>query len=100
MQIIPSGGAWTNPAALTQQALGDSKHSVALKNNAPSTETVNPLEQSGKASDRDADERYDAPQQQRNSSNTSKADPVNEAENLLSLPANDNLEASTLDLLG
>ena len=100
MQIIPSGGAWTNPAALTQQALGDSKHSVALKNNAPSTETVNPLEQSGKASDRDADERYDAPKQHRNSSNNSKTDPVDEAGNLLSLPANDNLEPPTLDLLG
>ena len=100
MQIIPSGGAWTNPAALTQQALGDSKHSVALKNNAPSTEPVNPLEQSGKASDRDANERYDAPQRQRKSSDSSKTDPVNEAQNLLSLPANDELEASTLDLLG
>ena len=100
MQITPSGGAWTNPAALTQQALGDSKHIGTLKNNVQSAEPVNPLEQSGKASDRDANERYDAPQQQRNSSNHSKTDPVDEDGNLLSLPANDNLEPPTLDLLG
>ncbi len=100
MQIMPSGGAWTNPAALTQQALGDSKHSGTLKNAVPSTEPVNPLEQSGKASDRDANERYDGPKQKSNTSNSSKADALAEADSLLSLPANDELGASTLDLLG
>ena len=63
MQIMPSGAAWTNPAALTQQALGDAKHSGPPKN-AASTEVVTPLEQSGKVSDRDANERYDGPERQ------------------------------------
>ncbi len=100
MQIMPSGGAWTNPAALTQQALGDSKQSGIVKNAASSTEPVNPLEQSGKASDRDANERYDGPQQKSKNSNSSNADPITEADSLLSLPANDDLAPATLDLLG
>ncbi len=99
MQIMPSGAAWTNPAALIQQALADSKHSGPTKN-AAAIEVVTPLEQSGKASDRDANERYDGPQQQGNTSNSSANDKAVEADSMLSLPANDDLGSSTLDLLG
>lgn len=99
MQIMPSGAAWTNPAALIQQALGDSKHSGPPKN-AASIEAVTPLEQSGKASDRDANERYDGPERQGNPSNSSANVTAVEADSMLSLPANDDLGSSTLDLLG
>lgn len=100
MQIMPSGGAWTNPAALNQQALGDSKHSGALKNATPATEPVNPLEQTGKASDRDADERYDGPQKRGSPSNPAAENTAVESESMLSLPANDDLGEASLDLLG
>ena len=96
---MPSGAAWTNPAALTQQALGDSKHSGPPKN-AASNEVVTPLEQSGKASDRDANERYDGPPQKGNTSNSTANNTAVETDSMLSLPANDDLGSSTLDLLG
>lgn len=100
MQIIPNGAGWTNPAALNQQALSDAKHIGSSKNEVSPTEPVNPLEQSGKASDRDANERYDGPQQSGAKSNPPADGPVAEAESMLSFPANDNLAANTLDLLG
>ena len=99
MQIMPSGAAWTNPAALTQQALGDAKHSAPPKN-AATIEAVTPLEQSGKASDRDANERYDGPPHKGNPSNSSVHETAVETESMLSLPADDDLGSSTLDLLG
>ncbi len=99
MQIMPSGAAWINPAALTQQTLGDTKHSGPPKN-AASTEGVTPLEQGGKASDRDANERYDGPSQQSSPSNSSVNDTAAETDSMLSLPANDDLGSSTLDLMG
>ena len=100
MQIMPSSAAWTNPAAQNQQALGDSKPSASLKNTASASELVNPLEQSGKASDRDANERYDGPQQQGSTSNSSANDTIAETDSMLSLPASDDLGTTTLDLLG
>ena len=99
MQIMPNGAAWTNPAAQNQQALGDSKPSASLKNTASASELVNPLEQSGKASDRDANERYDGPQQQGSTSNSSAND-TTETDSMLSLPASDDTGTTTLDLLG
>ncbi|HUP81679.1 MAG TPA: hypothetical protein VM260_24215 [Pirellula sp.] len=99
MQIMPSGAAWTNPAAQNQQALGDTKHSASLKNTANAGELVNPLEESGKASDRDANERYDGPLHQSNTSNSSAKDTAVETDSMLSLPANDDI-GNTLDLLG
>lgn len=98
MQIMP--GSWTNPAALTQQALGDSKHSTAPKNSAVGTEPVNPLEESGKAGDRDANERYDGPQQSGTATEKGGAATANESESMLSLPAGDGQDDTTLDLLG
>lgn len=100
MQIMPSGAAWTNPAAQNQQALGDSKHSAPLKNTASTSELVNPLEQSGNVSDRDANERYDGPQQERNKSSSSANDATAETDSILSLPACDDIHTTTLDLLG
>ena len=96
---MPSGSSWTNPAALNQQALGDSRHSTANKSTAVGTDPVKPLEETGKTEDRDANERYDGPPSggktgQETSSNTS------ESESMLSLPAADGLDESTLDLLG
>ncbi len=100
MQIMPSGAAWTNPAAQNQQALGDTKHSTSHKNAVTSSELVNPLEQSGKASDRDANERYDGPQQQNGTANSSGNDTTIEIDSMLSLPASDDKGTTTLDLLG
>ena len=101
MQIMPSGGAWTNPAALTQQALGDSKQSAAPKNATNSAEPVTPLEQSGKTADRDAQERYDGPQpDNRSSQSVNSTETVSDSESMLTLPADDDLEPGTLDLLG
>lgn len=97
MQIMP--GSWTNPAALTQQALGDPKHSTTPKNSAVGTEPVNPLEESGKAGDRDANERYDGPQQSGTATEKGVAT-ANESESMLSLPAGDGQDETTLDLLG
>ncbi len=98
MQIMPSGGAWTNPAALTQQALGDSKQHSAVKNSTASAEPVTPLEQSGKTSDRDAQERYAGPQTSDSKSHGNGSDP--EQGSMLELPANDDLETGSIDLLG
>ena len=100
MQIMPSGVAWTNPAAQNQQALGDSKQNASHKNAASTSELVNPLEQSGKTSDRDANERYDGPQQQASNSNPSANNATEETDSMLSLPANDDNGTTTLDLLG
>ena len=100
MQIMPSGVSWTNPAAQNQQALGDSKQNTSLKNTASTSELVNPLEQSGKTSDRDANERYDGPQQQSSSSNSSENNSTVATDSMLSLPANDDIGNSTLDLIG
>ena len=98
MQIMP--GSWTNPAALSQQALGDSKHSTAPKNSAVGTEPVNPLEESAKAGDRDANERYDGPQQSGTATGRETSANASESESMLSLPAGDGQDETTLDLLG
>ena len=100
MQIMPSGAAWTNPAAQNQQALGDSKHSASLKNASPINESVNPLEQSGKASDRDANEQYDGPQRRASTSNSAAKTTSVATDSMLSLPASDDIGNTTLDLLG
>ncbi len=98
MQIMPS--SWSNPAALNQQALGDTKHSAGPKNSAIGTEPVNPLEESGKTGDRDANERYDGPQQSGTATEREASTTANESESMLSLPAGDGQDETTLDLLG
>ena len=98
MQIMPS--SWSNPAALNQQALGDTKHSAAPKNSAAGTEPVNPLEESGKTGDRDANERYDGPQQSGTAAGKGATGAASESESMLSLPAGDGQDETTLDLLG
>jgi len=98
MQIMPS--SWTNAAALNQQALGDSKHSTGPKNSAVGAEPVNPLEETGKTGDRDANERYDGPPQSGSASGKGTVATSNESESMLSLPASDGLDETTLDLLG
>jgi len=99
MQIMPSGAAWTNPAALSQQARADTKHVAARNSEATSTEPVNPLEESGKTTDRDANERYDGPQHSDGKISSTAKESESGTESMMSLPANDDLDASTLDLL-
>ena len=70
MQIMPSGAAWTNPAALSQQASGDPKQTAAQKSAASTQDPVTPLEETGKTTDRDANERYDGPQHQTGQANS------------------------------
>jgi hypothetical protein len=99
MQIMPTGGAWTNPAALTQQSLNDAKHPTANKNATAGLESVTPLEETGKTADRDANERYDGPSH----GNSSKQEPdiaKIDTESMLSLPAYDDSEKAILDLMG
>lgn len=98
---MPSGGGWTNAAAASQHAASDAKHAHASTHRPAANRAVNPLEQSGKTSDRDANERYDGPQpDQRNVSSPPNAMPLVQDESLLSLPAIDGSPTSTLDLLG
>ena len=102
MQIMPSSGGWTNAAASTQQALNDAKHSNTNSNRDVAADlTVNKLEQSGKTSDRDANERYDSPPSGNTNAGTapSEANLVSD-DSLLSLPALDELPPSTLDIMG
>jgi len=98
MQIMPSGAAWTNPAALNQQALSDSKHAAAAKDSSNQAD-IAPLEQTGKASDRDANERYDGPRAGVESTRQNPPIEIFTADSLLSLPAADD-GTSVLDLLG
>lgn len=101
MQIMPSGGGWTNAAAASQHAVSDAKHSHANTFRPAANLAVNPLEQSSKTSDRDANERYDGPQpDQRNDTSSPDAMPLVQDESLLSLPAIDESPVSTLDLIG
>jgi hypothetical protein len=99
MQIMPTGGAWTNPAAQNQQALGDAKHVAGNKQQANLADPVTPLEETGKASDRDAQERYAGPQHA-NAAPTSESATEAAQDSMLVLPASDDLEPGTLDLLG
>jgi len=101
MQIMPTNAAWTNPAALNQQALGDSKRPGAIQNAGASAESVTPLEQTEKTSDRDANERYEGPQSSIKKTTSNQDDPDPKVESMLSLPANDDdSETTNLDLLG
>lgn len=105
MQIVPSSGGWTNAAASSQHAIGDAKHSNASTNrpadDAADDAAVSRLEQSGKTSDRDPNERYDGPPfDQSNSDLSPNATPLIQDESLLSLPAIAESPVSTLDLMG
>ena len=99
MQIMPTGAAWTNPAAISQQASADSKHVATRNSVANSAEPVTPLEESGKTTDRDANERYDGPQNSDAKTRSAPNESDSETESMMSLPAHDDLEAPTLDLL-
>jgi hypothetical protein len=99
MQIMPTGGSWINPAALNQQALNESKHTGPTANKSPSPDAVDKLEHSEKSGDRDANERYDGPQNQQHHSSGQQSTP-DQAASMLSLPAIDDLPTPTLDLLG
>lgn len=101
MQVMPSSGGWTNPAALSQQVLNDAKHAGATSHRSTNPEAVDKLEHAEKTSDRDANEKYDGPLGQNSpesSANDSNED-NNRADTMLSLPAIEETP-STLDLMG
>ena len=101
MQIVPSSGGWTNAAASNQHAISDAKHSNASTHSPADDALVSRLEQSGKTSDRDPNERYDGPQFDQSHSDLSpNATPLIQDESLLSLPAIDESPVSTLDVMG
>ena len=101
MQIVPSSGGWTNAAASSQHAISDAKHSNASTNRPADDAAVSRLEQSGKTSDRDPNERYDGPPFDQSKSDLSPdATQLIQDESLLSLPAIAESPVSTLDLMG
>ncbi len=101
MQIVPSSGGWTNAAASSQHSISDAKHANARTHRPADNAAVSRLEQSGKTSDRDPNERYDGPRRDHSNSELSpNATPLNQDESLLSLPAIAESLVSTLDLMG
>jgi len=102
MQIMPSGGGWTNAAAAAQQGHNDLKNGSPLQR-ASVTDNAIKVDRSEKSGDRDANERYDGPQAE-NEQGEKRSNPdesKNEhAGDLLSLPATEDTAPSTLDLLG
>ena len=102
MQIMPSGGGWTNAAASAQQSHADLKNNSPLHRASPADNSIK-VDRSEKPSDRDANERYDGPQaendqwEKRSNPDESKNE---HAGDLLSLPATEDTAPSTLDLLG
>ncbi|MEQ1828102.1 MAG: hypothetical protein ABL921_19235 [Pirellula sp.] len=102
MQIMPNSGGWTSAAASAQHSLNDTKHSshAAPKGIAP-RDAVDRLEESGKITDRDANERYDGQQPQNDAPSNSEADSSkSNNESLLNLPAIDEATPPILDLMG
>ncbi len=99
MQIPPT--SWTNPAAATQQAIHTQKPSATSSGPPGAHANVAGVENSQKTGDRDADERYDGPEQ-RHGEGEEKKHPSQDPHAPLSatdLPADDG-EISTLDLRG
>lgn len=99
MQIPPAG--WANPAAHTQQGLSSQRSNTPATTDS-TTRQLNPVEQSQKAGDRDANERYDGPmdhkdsEERKNSQGESSHDSTQDR---LHLPADDG-EGSQLDISG
>jgi hypothetical protein len=99
MQIMPSQGGWTNAAAGTQLTSSEIKSAKALGQNS-SVNTDLRLEQSAKAGDRDANERYDGNLDRNADQNEGDPGTSLESSDLLSLPALEIAPPSTLDLMG
>jgi hypothetical protein len=101
MQIMPSGG-WTNAAASAQQGHADLKNNSPLQRASPADNAIK-VDRSEKSGDRDANERYDGPQAESNQE-PKRPNPdeskIENAGDLLSLPATEDTAPSTLDLLG
>ena len=99
MQVPPS--SWANPAAQTQQGLLNQRSSNPVSSQSTAKQ-LNPIEQSQKTGDRDANERYDGPMSGRSrpdedsETDNSKADVPHDA---LKLPADDG-EVSQIDISG
>ena len=99
MQIPPAG--WANPAAHTQQGLSNQRSSTPATVESTAKQ-LNPVEQSQKAGDRDANERYDGPmphQREEGQNQTSDQTPLDTSADCLHLPADDG-EISQLDISG
>ncbi len=100
MQILPTNsGSWINPATLTQQGASDARAANASGANRGGVDATTPLEQSTKAGDRDADQRYDGPSDSGSQSNTNTHEDQSPS-SILNLPALDDQPPSTLDLMG
>ena len=102
MQIMPSGGGWTNAAAAAQQNHNDLKN-ASPPHRASSVENAIQVDRSEKSGDRDAHERYDG--QQGDGKSNALPEPGSErgedrGNDLLSLPASEDAAPSALDLLG
>jgi hypothetical protein len=97
MQVPPAG--WTNPAAHAQQGLS-TQRSNSSSNSESASKTVSSIEQSQKAGDRDASERYDGPMSKRGDKETEQQSGAKDTEtrgDSLDLPADDG-EVSQLDV--
>ncbi|XZE22536.1 hypothetical protein SH449x_002466 [Pirellulaceae bacterium SH449] len=97
MQVPPAG--WANPAAHAQQSLSSQRTSSASTSESAS-KTVSPIEQSQKAGDRDANERYDGPMQHhadKEADQQPAAEDTATGSDSLHLPADDG-ETSQLDI--
>jgi hypothetical protein len=100
MQIQPSQGGWANAAAGTQHSSSEMK-SVKAMGQTSSANTDLRLEQTAKAGDRDANERYEGNLKRNEEPNQPGDDRTSsESSDLLSLPALEISLPSTLDLLG
>jgi hypothetical protein len=94
---VPSS-SWANPAAHSQQGLGVQRVS-STTSTATTSNAVNQLEQSTKAGDRDANERYEGPTGEPKGSPPPKDVADANPHDILELPADDGMEHS-LDLKG
>ena len=102
MQIMPSGGGWTNAAASAQQRQNDLKNSSPL-HRANAADSAIKVDRPDKSGDRDANERYDGSQAENNQERKQLRPDESKIEiagDLLSLPATEDNAPSTLDLLG
>lgn len=100
MQIVPSGG-WAG-AASAQQSMNEAKHTHVHATPAPNQVGTERLEHGEKSSDRDANERYDGPQQNPSDpqSENNNPDSKSNRDSMLQLPADDEAPPQELDLLG
>jgi hypothetical protein len=100
MQIMPSSGGWSNAAAAVQQSVSEGKSPASTSTASNAGAGVERLDASGKTTDRDANERYDGPDQRPPHQQESRSSDLESNDSMLLLPAIDEQPQSKLDLLG